>query len=238
MSPVRGATSASTAPGTGCRLEAPGRGESAAHRLLGSVSHYHDLSPSTPAAARAASSSSCGAAPASSMTRPSIAPRNASATALAGGPGGIDPALRPALIRRTQRLTSVSETRSSSAPDRMILTAELEPQRDRHAGHVSPAVDRVTARQGDQRRDRIRLLLDRPADLLPPGLIYPLDHRQGEVLLVLELVIDHAARVARVRGDPLEDQVPVAIARQASRGGLQQSAARERTALCLGATCS
>src|ERR1019366_1340217 len=65
------------------------------------------------------------------------------------------------------------------ASNGMVLTAELEPQGDRHAGHVSPAVDGVTARQSDQCENWIRLLLDQPADLVPPGLIYPLDHRQG-----------------------------------------------------------
>ena len=74
-------------------------------------------SPSTPAAARAASSSSCGACPASAITAPSSAPTNASATALAGGPGWDRPRpARPALIRRAQRLTSASEIRSSSRP--------------------------------------------------------------------------------------------------------------------------
>ena len=60
-------------------------------------------SPSTPAAARAASSSSCDSSPASAITAPSIAPTSARATVRAGGPGGIDPSLRPALIRRVQR---------------------------------------------------------------------------------------------------------------------------------------
>ena len=59
--------------------------------------------------------SSCGAWPARSITAPLIAPIRPSATALAGGPAGIEPALRPALISRTQRLTSDSETRSSRA---------------------------------------------------------------------------------------------------------------------------
>ena len=119
-------------------------------------------SPSTPATARAASSSSCGACPASAITAPSSAPENASATALAGGPGGIDPSLRPALIRRAQRLTSRFRDPLDLAPDRMVLTAELDPQRHHDAGDVSPAKDGVTARQRDQRSDRIGLLA-RPA---------------------------------------------------------------------------
>jgi hypothetical protein len=45
---------------------------------------------------------------------PSSAPLSASATALAGGPGGIEPSLRPALIKRTRRLTSPAWVRSSS----------------------------------------------------------------------------------------------------------------------------
>jgi hypothetical protein len=73
-------------------------------------------SPSTPATAPAASSSSCGACPASAITAPSSAPQNASATALAGGPGGIDPSLRPASISRAQRLISVREARVISRP--------------------------------------------------------------------------------------------------------------------------
>jgi hypothetical protein len=50
-------------------------------------------SPSTRAAVRAVSSSSCGVCPASAITAPSTAPRKA------GGPGGMDPFLRPAVIR-------------------------------------------------------------------------------------------------------------------------------------------
>src|SRR6266511_4134869 len=73
-------------------------------------------SPSTPAPARAASSSSWGACPASAITAPSTAPRKASATALAGGPGGMDPFLRPASIRLAQRLTNVLEIRLISRP--------------------------------------------------------------------------------------------------------------------------
>ena len=146
------------------------------------------------------------------MTVPSKAPINASATVLAGGPPGIVPALRPALMRRAQRLTSDSETRSKLTPDGMILTAELEPQGDRHARHVSPAVDGVTARQRDQCENWIRLPFDEPADLVPPRLVYPLDHGQREVLLVLELVIERAAGVAGFACHALQDEVAVASA--------------------------
>src|SRR4051794_35492502 len=78
--------------------------------------HTDLSSPSTPAAARAASGSSCGACPASAITVPSSAPQNARATTLAGGPGGIEPSLRPASIRGATRLTSAAETLLISRP--------------------------------------------------------------------------------------------------------------------------
>jgi len=71
----------------------------------------------------------------------------------------------------------------------VILAAELERQCDRHTRHVAPAEDGMTACQGEQSSDRIGLLVDQRSHLLPPRLIDPLEHRQGEVLLVLELVI-------------------------------------------------
>ena len=52
------------------------------------------------------------------------------------------------------------------APDRMILTAELHPQRHHHAGNVSAAEDGVTARQRDQRRHWIGLALRQLTHLL------------------------------------------------------------------------
>lgn len=64
---------------------------------------------------------------------------------------------------------------SSNAPHGVILTAELEPQCDRHAGDVAPAVNGVTARQRDQRDDWIGLSVDERADLLSPGLIDPIE---------------------------------------------------------------
>ncbi len=64
------------------------------------------------------------------------------------------------------------------------------------AGNVSPAVDGVTACERDQRSDRIGLLVDEATHLAPPRLIDPLEHRPGQILLVLELVIQGAARIA------------------------------------------
>src|SRR6202021_1252443 len=48
--------------------------------------------------------------------------------------------------------------------------------------------------------------------------IDPIDHGQSEVFLVLELVIERPAGVARLAGHPLEDQVAVAVAGQDPRG--------------------
>lgn len=87
----------------------------------------------------------------------------------------------------------------------VILTAELEPQRHRHAGDIAPAVHGMPARKGDQRQDRVRLLFDEPADLVPPRLIDPLDHGQGKILLVLELVIERPAGVTGLTRHLLED---------------------------------
>src|SRR4051812_15476808 len=100
----------------------------------------------------------------------------------------------------------------------MVLTAELDPQRHHYAGDVAPAVDRVTTRQGDQRSDGIALLPGRRIHLAPPGLVDPLDHGQGQLLLVLELVIQGAARVARLARHLFEHEVAVAIARETPRG--------------------
>jgi len=69
-----------------------------------------------------------------------------------------------------------------------------------------------TARQRDQRRDRIGLFVDQPTHLAPPCLVDPLEHRQGQILLVLELVIQGAARVAGLAGHLFEYQVAVAVA--------------------------
>src|SRR2546421_5099793 len=118
----------------------------------------------------------------------------------------------------------------------MVLTAELEPQRHHDAGNVSPAVDGVTARQRDQRSDRIALLLDRRAHLPPPRLVDPLEYRQGQILLALELVIQGAARVARLTRHLFEHQVAVAVAGEAPRGRLEQRASRAGAALSLGET--
>src|SRR5271154_5023824 len=111
-------------------------------------------------------------------------------------------------------------------PDGMILTAELEPKRDRHAGHVPTAVARVAARQDDQRRQGVGLLLHAPANLLPPGLIDPVDHRQDKILLVLELAIERTAGVAGITAPPLQDEVGVAMPGQAPGGCFEQSATR------------
>ena len=94
----------------------------------------------------------------------------------------------------------------------MILTAELEPQCHRHPGDVPSAVDGVAASHDNEGDDWIRLLLDEPADLLPPCLIDPIDHRQGEVLLALELVIERPPGVSGLARHPLQDEVAVAVA--------------------------
>src|SRR6266540_628472 len=118
----------------------------------------------------------------------------------------------------------------------MVLTAELEPQRHPDAGNVPSAVDSVTARYRDQRSDRIGLLVDQPTHLAPPGLIDPLDHRPGQVLLVLELVIQRAARVTGLARHLFEHEVAVAVAGEAPRGRLEQGAARAGAPLSLGRT--
>ncbi len=97
----------------------------------------------------------------------------------------------------------------------MILTAELEPQCHRHAGDVAPAVDGMTTRKGDQREDWIGLLFDEPADLEPPRLIDPLDHGEGKVFLVPELVTERATGIAGFACHLLEHEVAVAVARKA-----------------------
>ena len=110
------------------------------------------------------------------------------------------------------------------APERMILAGELEPQRHRDAGEVAPAIDGMTLRQRDQRRDRIGLLLDQPTDLVPPRFVDPREHRAGQILLALELVIQGPTRVTGLASDLFEHEVAIAVAREASRGRLEQGA--------------
>ena len=111
-------------------------------------------------------------------------------------------------------------------PDRMLLAAELDPQGHHHAGDVSPAEDGVSPRQGEQLGDRIGLLPGGLTDVAHPVLIDPVDHRQRKVGLVLELVIERAARVARLAGHLLEPQVAVAVAGQPPGGRLEECASR------------
>src|SRR4029453_12870879 len=116
----------------------------------------------------------------------------------------------------------------------MVLAAELDPEGHHDAGDVSAAVDGVTAGQREQRGDRIRLLLGRRPYLAPPGLVDPVEDRQGQVLLVLELVVEGAAGVAGLARHLFEHQVAVAVAGQAPGSRLQQRGPRPRTALSLG----
>src|SRR5208282_925324 len=112
----------------------------------------------------------------------------------------------------------------------------LESQRHCYACYVPSAEDGMAACQRDQRRDRIALLLLDPlADLGSPGLIHPCDHRERQLFLVPELVVQRAARVAGVASDLLEHEIAVAVAREPPRRRLEQGAARARAALRLGA---
>jgi hypothetical protein len=62
----------------------------------------------------------------------------------------------------------------------------------------------------------------------------PAAHRQGEILLVLELVIEGAARIARLARHLFEHEVAVAVAGEAPRGRLEQRAPRAGAPLGLG----
>ena len=115
----------------------------------------------------------------------------------------------------------------------MVLAAELDPQRHHDAGDVSPAEDSVTARHGDQLSDRIGLLRGRVAHLADPVLVNPIEHGQGEILLVLELVVERSAGVSRLARHPFQDEVAVAVAGQLLGGGGEQGAARARAAVRL-----
>ena len=59
-------------------------------------------------------------------------------------------------------------------------------------------------------------------------------NRQGQILLVVELVIQGAARVARLPRHLFEHQVAVAVAGEAPRGRLEQRAPRAGAPLSLG----
>jgi len=70
----------------------------------------------------------------------------------------------------------------------------------------------MPARQGHELTDGIWLELRRVANLAPPVLVHPVDHRERQVLLVLELVVESAPGVSRIAGYLLEPKVAVAAA--------------------------
>ena len=107
-------------------------------------------------------------------------------------------------------------------PDWMVLAAELDPERHHDAGHVSSAEDCVTPGKGDQRRDGIGLFGYLRINLPYPRLLDPLDHRQGQICLVLELVIERPPRVARLARHLFQHDVSVAVSREAPRRRLKQ----------------
>ena len=115
----------------------------------------------------------------------------------------------------------------------MVLAGELHPQRHHDAGDVAAAEDGVAVCQRKQLGDRVGLLRGGLADLAQPVLVDPLEHGEREVLLVVELVIQRAARVTGLARDLLEHEVAVAVAREAARGGFEQRAARACAALSL-----
>ena len=67
--------------------------------------------------------------------------------------------------------------------------------------------------------------VDAPPHLLPPGLVDPVDDRESEVLLALELVVERAAGVARLAGDLLEHDVAVPVVGETTRSRLEQGTA-------------
>ena len=99
----------------------------------------------------------------------------------------------------------------------MVLAAELEPKRHDDSGDVASAEDSVTTREREELGDRITLFRGWSTHLALPGLVDPLDHRQGKLLLVPELVVEGTARVARLARDLLENEVAVAVAGQTPR---------------------
>jgi hypothetical protein len=116
----------------------------------------------------------------------------------------------------------------------VVLAAELDPQRHPEACDVSPAVDGVAARQRNQGSDRIGLPVDQRTYLALPVLVDPPEHGERQVLLVLELVIQGAARVARIPRNLFEREIAVAVTGKVPRGGLEQCAARTGAALGVG----
>src|SRR6266516_5094226 len=99
----------------------------------------------------------------------------------------------------------------------MVLAAELEPKRHYDPGDVAPAEDSVTTREREELGDRITLFRGRSTHLALPGLVDPPDHREGQILLVFELVVKGAARVAGLARHLLEHEVAIAVAGQTPR---------------------
>lgn len=151
-----------------------------------------------------------------------------------GWPGGDRSRSAPGADETRAALDETFRDSLEAMSNRVILATELKSQCDRDAGEVSAAVDGVTTCHDDQGDEWIWLLLDEPAYLLSPCLVNPIDHGQGEVLLVLELVIERPTGVSRLARHPLENEVAVAVAGQTSRGGLEQGAARTCAAVGLG----
>jgi len=83
------------------------------------------------------------------------------------------------------------------ASDRMVLTAELDPEGHRNAGDISSAQDGVTARHREYRSDGIGFVVGYFAYLALPRLVGPVQYGEGQILLVLELVIEGAAGASR-----------------------------------------
>src|SRR6185312_13695523 len=81
---------------------------------------------------------------------------------------------------------------------------------------------------------RAGLLLGGPPNLLLPRGRHPLHDRAREVLLPVEEVVEGAARVPRLLGDLVEDEVAVAVSRETPSRRFEQRGARRRPALGLG----
>src|SRR5436305_7051006 len=118
----------------------------------------------------------------------------------------------------------------------LVLVAELDSQRHHHPGDVASAEHGMAARQCDQLGDRIRRVARRLADLTRPVLVDPVDDGEGQVLLVAELVVQSTSGVAGLPGHLFQPKVPIAVAGEATRGRLEQGAARAGAALGLRCT--
>ena len=119
-------------------------------------------------------------------------------------------------------------------PNGMILPAKFDAEGRHDAGDVTATEDGVAPRHGDERADWVGVIGEPIAHFRVPGLLDPRHHRQRQILLVGEEVIQGSARIAGLACHALQHQVGVPVAGQPTCRCLQQRAPRPGAPIGLG----